>query len=81
MHPIDFPERTGILKAAPGTEEYVQDLPYAQAIDPNTNLPYVVSCWELNKEERDMLLREGKIYISFVGNTIPPVLPTVEYPF
>jgi hypothetical protein len=78
MIPIEFEGQMDILNPSPGTEEFVHPLPYQKAIIDGR--PYVVTCYQLNKEEMEMMNQTGKLYVSFLGYTIPPVLLTVEHP-
>jgi hypothetical protein len=56
-----FPEANTVLKAAPGTEHYVQDLHiYRQ-------LPYVVSCAVLSKDELAHFVTTGRLYLQVDG--------------
>jgi len=80
MIPQEFDEQTAILKAPEGMANEVLDLPYQAAHDGN-GYPYIVTCYSLNKEEIEMVQQTGRLYIAFMGYTIPPVLPSVENPF
>jgi hypothetical protein len=35
--------------------------------------PVVLSCWKLTAEERDEILRTGRVWLTVVGETMPPV--------
>lgn len=76
--PIEFPESNTVLKAAPGTEEWVRDLPiFRQGLSflPNGVRmdQCVVSCWELSPEELAEVVKTGKIYFQCFGGTHPPI--------
>lgn len=84
MRAIDFPETKGIVLRAPeGYEGEVYDLPYCPVLDIRgaIPIPMVTTCYELNKEEVDELIKTGKLWVSFWGYTIPPVMLCVENPF
>jgi len=80
MRPVGFPQCNKVLKAPPGSEGLVQDLPICQAQTPN-GIPQMVTAWELTMEERLKLLSTGILWVSFLGTTIPPTLPQVDDPF
>lgn len=67
-----------MLKAAPGTEEWVRDLPiYRQGLsftaDGQRLDQCVVSCWQLSPEELAEIARTGVVYFQCFGTTHPPV--------
>lgn len=77
MIPIDFPERNRVLEKPPGmTDQQCMDL---EIFTDGLNC---VSCWQLNKEELELIQKTGKIYLIVVsGTTQPPVSLHVESPF
>ncbi|HEX8658318.1 MAG TPA: hypothetical protein VF690_12320, partial [Hymenobacter sp.] len=83
---IDFPEANDVLKAAPGTEEYVSDLPIfrqpllGQQLKPG-HPPCVVSCFKLSAEELAEVARTGLLYLQVLGPTHPPVSISGLSPF
>lgn len=44
-------------------------------------VPVVVSCWKMTREERELFLETGTIWLTTMGDTMPPALLTVESPF
>jgi hypothetical protein len=56
-----FPQANTVLKAAPGTEDYVQDLHIFR------QLPYVVSCVEFDTHEVAAILASGRVYLQIEG--------------
>ena len=34
--------------------------------------PCVVSCWKMSAEERDEIIRTGRVWLMIAGNTMPP---------
>jgi hypothetical protein len=76
--PVDFPEKNDVLKAQPGTEAWVRDLPIfrqglsftadGQRLDQCT-----VSCWQLTPEEQAEVARTGVVYFQAFGRTHPPI--------
>ena len=56
-----FPQANSVLKAAPGTEHYVQDLHIFR------QLPYVVSCVTLDAQELAQFVASGRLYLQVDG--------------
>ncbi len=77
MIPVDFPERNKVLEKPKGmTDEECHDLEIF------TDGKQCVSCWQLNKEELELIQQTGKVWLLIVsGQTQPPVLLTIELPF
>ena len=75
MNPITFDEANNILKAAPGTEDEVEDLPiYYGDTD-------IISCWSATWWERLQILFTGRVWFWIMGETHPPVSLQTYYPF
>jgi hypothetical protein len=84
--PVIFPEQNDVLKAQPGTESWVMDLPiFRQGLsftaDGQRLDQCVVSCWELTPEELAEVQRTGRLYIQAFGRTHPPVSVHGASPF
>jgi hypothetical protein len=84
--PTEFPEQNTIIKAAPGTEAWVSDLPiYRQGLsftpDGQRLDQCVVSCWQLSPEELAEVQRTGVVYFQAFGMTHPPVSVWGTSPF
>lgn len=83
---LEFPECNDVLRAAPGTEDYVQDLPIfrqplpGQQLKPG-HLPCVVSAFQLTPEEKAEFDRTGVLYLQVIGYTHPPVSIHAFHPF
>lgn len=45
------------------------------------NIPVVISCWKLTKEELEEINKTGRVWLTVVGDTMSPVQLTVEKPF
>lgn len=76
MQFTDFPEANDVLKAAPGTEDHVNDLPiFRQSFQQlqEGQMPCVVSCAKLSPEELAEVNRTGVVYLQVLGHTHPPV--------
>lgn len=76
---IPFAEQNDVLRAAPGTEDYVNDLPIYRQPSKERPLqegerPCVVSCFQLSPEELAEVNRTGGlIYHMVLGYTHAPV--------
>lgn len=64
MKHIKFPGATHLFKGDGGL---IEDL-HCFADDDR-----IVSCWELELEELTLLFRTGRIYVTVMGNTHPPI--------
>ncbi|GAA4362120.1 hypothetical protein GCM10023185_29740 [Hymenobacter saemangeumensis] len=71
--PVQFDEANTVLRAAPGTESWVRDLPIYRQYADGVNDQCVVSCWELSPEEQAEVARTGRVYFQCFGTTHPPV--------
>jgi hypothetical protein len=76
-HPIGFREANDILLRPKGmTSEECSDLEVFR------NGEHCISRWQLSDADLEELKRNnGKVYLSFLGNTHPPVAICVETPF
>ncbi|MFA6714991.1 MAG: hypothetical protein WCS27_06420 [Victivallaceae bacterium] len=76
MIPVDFKERNRTLvKPDSMTDEECISLPVF------TNGQVCVSCWEMSEEEKQELLKTGKVWLSvWSGATQPPVCVTAKNP-
>lgn len=79
MESQDFEESNLLLKA--GDNPNTNDLKAARCIDPNTNMPFIVAKFKLSKEELEKIIETGDIWVCIMGNSWPPILPTVHHPF
>lgn len=77
MRPVLFPVANKVLqKPANLTDEQCSDL---EIFNDGVNC---VSCWELNKEELELIQQTGRIYVVILsGITQPPMHVHVESPF
>lgn len=55
------------------------DLPAVKAHDEN-GVNYIISAWEISPEELKKLQETGIIYLSVIGQTLPPVFLTADNP-
>ena len=78
MRPVLFPEANKVLEKPPGfTDEQCGDL------EVFTDGNCCVSCWELNKEELEMINKTGRVYALIITGTgtQPPMSLHIEPPF
>jgi hypothetical protein len=79
MQPIIFDQANHTLKAPPGADEVTKmdilDLPVFRGKDAN-DMPVVRSCWQCSPEEIMEIRKTGKIYLSVMGFTHPPLCVT-----
>ena len=68
-----------ILKA--GDNPNTVDIDACRCIDPQTNMPFIISKFELDEDEIKRIVKTKEINICIMGNGWPPVLPTVLDPF
>jgi hypothetical protein len=60
-----------------GNSENVFDLPVT-GVDFEDGTVGVESCWELNKEEIEEVIKTGRVYLLCLSNTHPPIAPAVH---
>lgn len=83
--PIEFPG-CSFLPPAPQDRDFVNDLPYKREfVDdpslPGNQIPVIVSQYQFNDEAlRQLNENGGKFFIYFLGQTIPPVGASIDYP-
>lgn len=77
MKPCVFAEANVTLKAPPGMEGEVGDLPVHRSDEP----ALVVSCWELEPGDMEEIRRTGRVWLSVQGRTHPPLCVTARAPF
>ncbi len=69
MRPIIVKETNGVLRAPPGQEDTVYDLP----VQFDRHCVTVSSHWRLTWRERLRVLRTGIVKFTSVGRTHPPI--------
>jgi hypothetical protein len=83
---VKFPEANDVLRAAPGTEDRVNDLPIfrqpmrGEAL-PEGQDPCVVACFKFSPEEIAEINRTGVVYHMVLGYTHAPVSLHAFSPF
>lgn len=79
--PAKFPEANYTLKAAPGTEDTVQDLAIHHTPADGKNPPVLTSCWKLTPGELEEINKTGVVWLHVLGETSYPVALTGNNPF
>lgn len=72
-NPIDFKGQNFEFTAPPGMENQVRPLPVRKQMHHEYDVPEIVSCWELDEEERKQVAETGCVYLSILGEGMPPV--------
>lgn len=87
MEPIEFMGMDKeFLKAAPGTESAVRDLPvkrHKQLIQMGeelVNMPAVTSCWYVSDEDLEKIIKERVVWFTAWGTSHPPVILSADRP-
>ena len=75
MKPIVTPESNAVFIL-----EGCGDLPAVKAHDPESGQSYVITAWEVSPDELKILQESGILYLSIMGNTVPPVALSVQNP-
>lgn len=71
MMPISFKQQTHVI---PGGENHVDIPVYREG-------HRTISCWRLNKEEMDQIVKNGIIWLHVVGDTFPHMKMSGHDPF
>lgn len=81
MLAVEFNQQNLILNKPEGMQDTeCSPLPVHRGLDAN-NYPFMVSCWQLSKEDLEEINRTGIIWLHVVAIGHPPVLLTTENPF
>lgn len=75
----EFKEQNLLLKA--GDNPNTNDLNACRCTDPETNSPFIVAKFMLDRQEIIKINETGELWLCIMGNNWPPVLPTVFDPF
>lgn len=86
MIAVDFPERNFVFKKPVDmTDEQCSDLCVwkgaATIEDTKEEVPVIMSCWKLSKEDLEEIQKTGTIWLSITGHGMPPVSLFTENPF
>jgi hypothetical protein len=70
MKPVKWPRANGVLKAGgiPG----VIDMHVCYTNNPS-GTPLVISCWQMSKQELQMIVKTQAVYLGVFGRQIPPM--------
>jgi len=81
MLPITFKQANHIFTEPNGlTDEQCGNLPVFKGKD-MANLPVIISCWKFSKEDLEYIQQTGCIFLSIMGEGMPPVSLIAENPF
>lgn len=81
MHATAFDEENMVLNPPYGmTTEECEPLSVWVGLLSN-GCPAVISCWKPTKEEMEEIKRTGRIWVSVMGQTMPPIAPSGFNPF
>lgn len=85
MLPTDFEQRNFVFgKPADMTDEQCMDLPVFKGVakdESGGEIPVIISCWKLNKEDLEEIQKTGHVWLSITGHGMPPVSIFTENPF
>lgn len=76
MIPTSFDESTGVLSAPKGIS--AKD---CGPLSVYQNGALVISCWKMTQSEREEFLKTGRIWLTILGESMPPAVLTVQSPF
>lgn len=75
MFPCSFDEANQVL----GADKYkdhpsdVECLSVLKTVENNTGTPVVLSCWKCTAEELEEINKTGRVWLTVMGQTMPPV--------
>lgn len=88
MLPKTFKEANEVMRKPHGmTDERCMDLPVwvgmaGDSDNPDApDMPAIISCWALSKEDLERIQKTGVIWLSIAGARMPPVSLFTENPF
>lgn len=80
MKATGFEESNKVLEA--GDNPNTDQLPVSFALHKDTgDAPIIFSKFRLSEEEIERIIKEKHIWIGVMGQTMPPIMPTVQHPF
>lgn len=81
MLPVDFKEANFTFAKPPSmTDEECSDLRVWKGFDTDGQ-PVIISKWQPNKEDIEVISKGEPVYLSITGFGMPPVSLQTEYPF
>lgn len=81
MIACSFPESNHVLDKPPDMSYEECDPLSVWAGQSSDHIPLVVSCWKLTKDELEEFQKTGRVWLTVIGRTMPPVALTVKSPF
>jgi len=74
MEPANFDGTNSIFGPPKGmTEGEVQSIFARIIVEPESNVPVIVTCWKPTKEELTEILRTGRVWLGVFSASLPPV--------
>ncbi len=67
-----FLQANDVLRAPPGQEDKVYDLPILRLAQP-APMGSVVSCWRLSRDQQLEVFHSDAVYLQVIGRTHPPL--------
>lgn len=80
MEPTSFPEENLVL-GKPSDMKIDDCTPLCVKRTMRGEFPIVISCWKLTKEELNEINKTGKVWLTVLGTTMPPVILEGTRPF
>jgi len=81
MIPASFDESNCVLDKPPDMDRGKCEALSVWRGMSNDQIPMVVSCWKLTRDEVEELVKTGRIWLTVIGTTMPPVYLGVPSPF
>jgi hypothetical protein len=79
--PASFDESNAVLGKPPDMGHDECTCLSVLRTETESGTPVVVSCWKLTHEELEEVCRTGRVWLTVVGETMPPVAVDVTQPF
>lgn len=82
MEACNFEESNAVLsKPDCMTHEECTPLCVYQGVESTQNMPVIISCWKITKEELEILQKTGRIWLHVLGTAMPPLALDLRHPF
>jgi hypothetical protein len=72
MKPVEH-DKVNVVFRHPGCS----DLPAMKTVT-DEGLPLVITCWQLSPAEIVDVMNSGMLWLSFIGESVPPILLSVR---
>lgn len=75
MFPTSFDESNAFLsKPEDLSDDQCVPLSVQSGLLQPDDLPIILSCWKMTKEEQEEIAKTGRVWLGVLGNSMPPVL-------